>query len=157
MCAHAHACALSYIQLFATPWIAVLQGALCMDFSRQKCWNGLLFPTPGDFLDLGKSQTQDLTHISYFGRQTLYQWCHLRGGHGNPPQFSCLEKPMDRGAWRATVHGVTKSQTGLKALSMHRQATWEALKLFYNVVLVSAVFLFIYILFYFFIFYIEVQ
>ena len=27
------------------------------------------------------------------------------GGHGNPLQYSCLENPMDRGAWRATVHG----------------------------------------------------
>ena len=34
-------------------------------------------------------------------------------GHGNPLQFSCLENPMDRGAWWVTVHGVTKSQTGL--------------------------------------------
>ena len=30
-------------------------------------------------------------------------------GHGNPLQHSCLENSMDRGAWRATVHGVTKS------------------------------------------------
>ena len=30
------------------------------------------------------------------------------GGHGNPLQYSCLENLMDRGAWRATVHGVTK-------------------------------------------------
>ena len=40
------------------------------------------------------------------------------GGHGNPFQYSCLENPKDRGAWRATVHGVTKSQMGLKQLSM---------------------------------------
>ena len=33
------------------------------------------------------------------------------GGHGNPLQYSCLENPMDRGAWQATVHGVTKSRT----------------------------------------------
>ena len=33
------------------------------------------------------------------------------GGHGKPLQYSCLEKPMDRGAWRAAVHGVEKSQT----------------------------------------------
>ena len=33
------------------------------------------------------------------------------GGHGNPLQYSRLENPMDRGAWRATVHGVAKSQT----------------------------------------------
>ena len=35
------------------------------------------------------------------------------GGHGNPLQYSCLEKPMDRGAWWAAVHGVAKSQTQL--------------------------------------------
>ena len=35
------------------------------------------------------------------------------GGHGSPLQYSCLENPMDRGAWRATVHGVAKSWTGL--------------------------------------------
>ena len=32
-------------------------------------------------------------------------------GNGNPLQYSCLENSMDRGAWRATVHGVAKSQT----------------------------------------------
>ena len=31
------------------------------------------------------------------------------GGNGNPLQYPCLENPMDRGVWRATVHGVTKS------------------------------------------------
>ena len=35
------------------------------------------------------------------------------GGNGNPLQYSCLENPMDRGAWRAKVHRVTKSQTRL--------------------------------------------
>ena len=35
------------------------------------------------------------------------------GGHGNPIQYSCPENPMDRGAWRATVHGVTEWQTQL--------------------------------------------
>ena len=34
-------------------------------------------------------------------------------GNGNSPQYSCLENPMDRGAWWATVHGVTESQTQL--------------------------------------------
>ena len=33
------------------------------------------------------------------------------GGHGNTHQYSCLENPMDRGVWGATVHGVAKSQT----------------------------------------------
>ena len=34
-------------------------------------------------------------------------------GNGNSPQYSCLENPKDRGAWRATVHGVAKSWTWL--------------------------------------------
>ena len=39
------------------------------------------------------------------------------GGHGNPFQYSCLENPMDRGAWKAVVHRVTESWTRLKRLS----------------------------------------
>ena len=35
----------------------------------------------------------------------------LGEGNGNPFQYSCLENPMDRGAWGATVHGVAKSWT----------------------------------------------
>ena len=38
------------------------------------------------------------------------------GGHGNPLQYSCLENPMDRGAWQAMGHRVVKSQTQLKRL-----------------------------------------
>ena len=34
-------------------------------------------------------------------------------GNGNPLQYSCLENPMDRGAWQAIVHGVTQSRTRL--------------------------------------------
>ena len=41
------------------------------------------------------------------------------GADGNPLQYSCLGNPMDRGAWWATVHGVTKSWT---QLSMHTRA-----------------------------------
>ena len=33
------------------------------------------------------------------------------GGHGNPPPYSCLQNPMDRGAWWATVHQVTRNRT----------------------------------------------
>ena len=35
------------------------------------------------------------------------------GRHGNPLQYSCLENPMDRGVWRATVHGAAKHHTRL--------------------------------------------
>ena len=43
------------------------------------------------------------------------------GGHGNPLPHSCLENPMNREAWWATVHRVTKSQTRLKRLRTHAQ------------------------------------
>ena len=59
-------------------------------------------------------------------------------GHGNPLQYSCLGNPMDRGAWRATIHGVTKSQTQLKqcthcsptsslSIGFPRQGYWSEL------------------------------
>ena len=50
------------------------------------------------------------------------------GGNDNPLQCSCLENFMDRGAWRATAHGIAKSQTQLKGLSMHARPSWGAAK-----------------------------
>ena len=44
------------------------------------------------------------------------------GGCGNPLQYSCQENPMDRGAWRDTVHGVGESDTQLKHLSPRARA-----------------------------------
>ena len=44
-------------------------------------------------------------------------------GNGNPLQYSCLENPMDRGAWPSTVHGVSKSQTQLSTQHTHTQVT----------------------------------
>ena len=41
----------------------------------------------------------------------------------NPLQYSCLENPIDGGAWWVTVHRVTKIQTGLKRLSMHARTS----------------------------------
>ena len=46
--------------------------------------------------------SEDLGSIPGLGRSP-------GGGHGNPLQYSCLENPMDRGAWRATVHSVAES------------------------------------------------
>ena len=57
--------------------------------------------------------TRDLASIPGSGRS-------LGEGSGNPLQYSCLENPMDRGAWGAIVHGVTKSRTQLSDLAgMH--------------------------------------
>ena len=55
---------------------------------------------------------RDLGLIPGSGRST-------GGVNDNPFQHSCLENPMDRGAWWAAVHRVAKSWTGLKQLSMH--------------------------------------
>ena len=48
------------------------------------------------------------------------------GGNGNPLQYSCLENPMDRGAWWATVHGVAKSWTQLSdfAFTFRKSQGW---------------------------------
>ena len=46
-------------------------------------------------------------------------WRSPGGGQGNPLQYSCLKNPMDRGAWQAIGHRVTRSQIRLKWLSMH--------------------------------------
>ena len=48
--------------------------------------------------------TRDLGSIPGSGRSP-------REGKGNPLQYSCLENPMDRGAWRAMVHSVSQSRT----------------------------------------------
>ena len=46
-------------------------------------------------------------------------------GNGNPFQYSCLENPMDRGAWRATVHGVTRVKHNLVTKQQHGNAMFN--------------------------------
>ena len=46
-------CVLSCVQLFATPWTVAHQAPLSIEFSRQECWSGLSFPSPGDLPDPG--------------------------------------------------------------------------------------------------------
>ena len=46
-------------------------------------------------------------------------------GHGNPLHCSCLENPLDGGAWQATVHRVVKSQTQLKQLRLQACMQWQ--------------------------------
>ena len=57
------------------------------------------------------------------------------GGHGDPLQYSCLENLMDRGRWEATVHEVTKSQTGLTTAHKNLNPKSSNLSTFYNLVL----------------------
>ena len=60
-------------------------------------------------------------------------------GNGNPPQYSCLENPMDRGAWQATVHWVTKSQTWLSTRATPYTHKWQNHAYFPDVDTVSVV------------------
>ena len=62
--------------------------------------------------------------LQSMGSRRVTEWLHfqfslscIREGADNPLQCSCLENPIDGGAWRAAVCGVIQSQTGLKRLS----------------------------------------
>ena len=91
-------------------------------------------PSPRELLVLYTQSTCYILSLTYYFILGLQQW--LRGqestcdagdtgsipgsgrspgkGNGNPLQYSCLENPLDRGAWRATVRGVIKSWTRLR-------------------------------------------
>ena len=66
------------------------------------------------------SATTDIICLCISNHSVDYEVFHLLTssisfgeGNGNPLQYSCLENPMDGGAWQATVHGITKSRTRL--------------------------------------------
>ena len=63
---------------------------------------------------------RDMSLIPGFGR-------FPGGGHGNPFPYSCLGEPIDREAWWATVHVVTKDSDMLKQLSMYTLMSWRSL------------------------------
>ena len=64
---------------------------------------------------LGAQTVKNLPAVQEIWGQSL-GWELPSGGHGNPLQYSCLDNPMDRGAWRAIVHRVAKSWTQLSDL-----------------------------------------
>ena len=126
---------------FETPLTVALQAYLSTRFPRQKYWSGLPFPSPGIFPTQGsnphllhwQADSLPLSHqirpstcstpdflvqrnIGHDFRMTFPFFMLLSGrspggGNGKPLQYFCLENPINRGAWPATVHGVTKSQT----------------------------------------------
>ena len=56
---------------------------------------------------------------------------HFGEGNGTPLQYSCLENPMDGGAWWAAVHGVVKSRTRLSDFTfMHWRRKWQTTPVF---------------------------
>ena len=136
---------LRHVQLFPILWAVTCQAPPSMGFSRQEQWSGLTFPCPGDLSDPGiqpKSRgtcRQTLYHLSHHfqlnwgfpgssaGKESA---CNVGGlglipgsgrfpggGHGNSLHYLCLENPMDRGAWWATVHGAHKELDTTERLS----------------------------------------
>ena len=134
---------LSCVRLFATPWIAAHQASLSITKSQSSlklmsielvmpsshlllCRPLLLLPpippmlvTPITLINSERCLPLE-TNFRYLGFIKCpwdYAFCLSRStfgeGNGNPLQYSCLEHPMDGGAWNAAVHGVTKSQTRL--------------------------------------------
>ena len=76
------------------------------NYSRQLCCVGFPDGSSGEESACNARDRGDVCLIAGWGRSP-------GGGHGNPLQYSWLENPMDRGAWRATVHRVAKSQPQL--------------------------------------------
>ena len=95
-------------------WALAHQALLSIGFPRQEHWSGLPFPSPEDLPDpgikAGRGEAKDSAPVLERSPGE---------GNGYSLQYSCLENPMDRGAWWATVHRVTQSRTRLKRLSTH--------------------------------------
>ena len=67
----------------------------------------------------GRLQSMGLQRVGHDWATSLTSYFLTGEGNGNPLQYSYLENPMERGAWRAMVHGVVESQTWLEWLSMY--------------------------------------
>ena len=133
-----------------TPWIVVHQPPLSMDFLGKNTGVGCHFLLQGIFLTQGQNQCLLLLHWragsllqAPGGSDGKESTCNtgdpsLIPGLGRSPgeekdyplHYSCLENPMGRGTWQATVHKVARSWTRLKPLSTaHRRTNWEAPRL----------------------------
>ena len=93
---------LSTIFEFKTFWIPVPNGDILL---ASVSGQGYIWGFPGALRNL-PANAGDMDSIPGLGRSP-------GEGNGNPLQNSCLENPMDGGAWQAIVHGVAKSQTWL--------------------------------------------
>ena len=86
------------VSSFEESWSSILHNVL------QSAFEGFLVGTVVKNLPASARDIRDVGSTPGLGRSP-------GGGHGNPLQYSCLENPMDRGAWQATVHTVAKSGT----------------------------------------------
>ena len=77
------------------------------------------FKPQGDYeLKIGDWDRADVGWIPGLGKSP-------GGGNANPLQYSCLKNLMDRGAWQATVHGITQSQTWLSYWAYVHMQDWK--------------------------------
>ena len=97
---------LSHVQLFVTLWTIAHQAPLSMGLCWQEYWSRLLFPPPGDLPYPGSKSASLVFGVSPSLTGRFFTT-------GTSLQYSCLESLTDGGAWKAAVHGVAESRTGL--------------------------------------------
>ena len=97
--------------------LAAYQAPLSMGFSRQEYWSGLPLPSLNmlsrlviTFLPIHANPLPTTLNEALFSNGRTQD---LAIGSGTPLQYSCLENPMDGGAWKAAVHGVAEGRTQL--------------------------------------------
>ena len=127
---------LSHISLHLRVAIQCSSGQICGAEVRGVSWKGRAMPKGKLLLSLFLEYATLWASQGASGKEPACQCRRLRdaslipgpgrspgGGNGSPIQYSCLEDPMDGGAWQATVHGVIENWTRRKWLSI-RVSTW---------------------------------
>ena len=95
--------------------------------------NGFCFPIVKLFQYYsGKQPACQCRRLKRHGFDPSVRKVPWKTANGNPVQYSCPENPMDRGAWQATVHGVSNSWTQLNVLSTHAYCTKPFEPRFFN-------------------------
>ena len=97
--------------VFALPWTVAWPDHVVISLSALFSANIFVTEKPGGLLSMGSHR------VEHDWSDLACMHACIREGNGNPLQYSCLEKPRDRGAWWAAVYGVAQSQTRLKRLS----------------------------------------
>ena len=100
---------LSHVGASATPWTAAFQAPPSTGFSRREYWSGV--PLPSLYAYLTCLHIVLVSGIPHSNSVIFSNY--ILEGNGSPVQYSCLENPVDRGAWKAAVHGVAESWTRL--------------------------------------------
>ena len=97
---------LSRVRLLAASWTVAYQAPPSMGFSRQEYWSGVPLPSPAGLLRVllwHKLDSYLNLYVSGFEPKKILKYSFLailvREGNGTPLQYSCLENPMDGGAW----------------------------------------------------------